>query len=102
MVRLTRQQAAELGELGIRSNCVAPGPVDTKLALAVHTPEIRAAYHDAVAEPLAQDRRRGDRVPVLGQGGYVTGQTIAADGGFDANGVGLQPCATFDPTEDIS
>ena len=32
VIQLTLQQAAELGEMGIRANCVAPGPVDTKLA----------------------------------------------------------------------
>ena len=46
VMHLTQQQAAELGEFGVRANCVAPGPVNTKLALAVHSPEIRAAYHD--------------------------------------------------------
>ncbi|MDG2340426.1 MAG: SDR family NAD(P)-dependent oxidoreductase, partial [Paracoccaceae bacterium] len=37
VIHLTQQQAAELGEFGIRANCVAPGPVRTKLAMAVHT-----------------------------------------------------------------
>ena len=37
IIQLTKQQAAELGEYGIRVNCVAPGPVKTKLAMAVHT-----------------------------------------------------------------
>ena len=30
VIQLTLQQAAELGELGIRANCVAPGPVNKK------------------------------------------------------------------------
>jgi Enoyl-(Acyl carrier protein) reductase len=34
--------------LGIQVNAVAPGSVDTAMAKAVHTPEIRAAYHDAI------------------------------------------------------
>jgi meso-butanediol dehydrogenase/(S,S)-butanediol dehydrogenase/diacetyl reductase len=38
VIHLTKQQAAELGEYGIRANCVCPGPVRTKLAMAVHTP----------------------------------------------------------------
>ena len=48
VAHLTKQQACELGEYGIRVNCVAPGPVKTKLSIAVHTPEIIQAYHDAV------------------------------------------------------
>ena len=48
IMQLTKQQAAELGEYGIRVNCVAPGPVKTKLAMAVHTQDIIDAYHDAI------------------------------------------------------
>ena len=48
VMHLTQQQAVELGEYGIRANCVAPGPVRTKLAMAVHTQEIIDAYHDAI------------------------------------------------------
>ncbi len=92
VIHLTRQQAAELGEWGVRANCVAPGPVDTKLALAVHSPEIRAAYHDAI--PLNRygtEREIAQTIVFLcsDKASYVTGQVIAADGGFDAVGVGL-------------
>ncbi|NDF07023.1 MAG: SDR family oxidoreductase, partial [Betaproteobacteria bacterium] len=48
VIHLSKQQAVELGEYGIRVNCVAPGPVRTKLAMAVHSPEIISAYHDAI------------------------------------------------------
>ncbi|WP_322893420.1 MULTISPECIES: SDR family oxidoreductase [unclassified Yoonia] len=92
VIHLTKQQAAELGEWGVRANCVAPGPVDTKLALAVHTPAIRAAYHDAI--PLNRygtEREIGEVIVFLcsKRASYVTGQVIAVDGGFDATGVGL-------------
>ncbi|MDD7971035.1 SDR family NAD(P)-dependent oxidoreductase [Roseinatronobacter alkalisoli] len=92
VIQLTGQQAAELGEWGIRANCVAPGPVDTKLALAVHSPEIRAAYHDAI--PLNRYGTEFEIAEVItflcsDRASYVTGQTIAVDGGFDAVGVGL-------------
>lgn len=90
--QLTLQQAAELGEHGIRANCVAPGPVRTKLAMAVHTPEIIAAYHDAI--PLNRYGSEDEVAEVIvflcsDKASYVTGQTIAVDGGFEAVGVGL-------------
>ena len=92
VIHLTKQQAAELGEVGIRANCVCPGPVDTKLALAVHSQEIRAAYHDTI--PLnryGSEREIADVICFLAsdRASYVTGQVVASDGGFDATGVGL-------------
>ncbi|WP_421850395.1 SDR family NAD(P)-dependent oxidoreductase [Oricola sp.] len=92
VIQLTRQQAAELGEYGIRANCVCPGPVRTKLAMAVHSPEIIAAYHDAI--PLNRygtEREIAEMICFLGsdRASYVTGQVIAADGGFESTGVGL-------------
>ncbi|SFU09471.1 SDR family NAD(P)-dependent oxidoreductase [Sedimentitalea nanhaiensis] len=92
LAQLTLQQAVELGELGIRVNAVAPGPVDTKLALAVHTPDIRAAYHDAL--PLnrygSEDEIAAAIAFLLGDdASFITGQILAADGGFQATGIGL-------------
>jgi NAD(P)-dependent dehydrogenase (short-subunit alcohol dehydrogenase family) len=92
LAHLTKQQAVELAALGIRVNAVAPGPVDTAMAKAVHTPEIRAAYHDAI--PLNRyglERELAEAIFFLcsDRSGYITGQTIAVDGGFEATGIGL-------------
>lgn len=92
VIHLTKQQAAELGELGIRANCVCPGPVRTKLAMAVHTQDIIDAYHDAI--PLNRYGSEQEIAEVIAflcssKASYVTGQIIAADGGFDSTGVGL-------------
>jgi len=92
LAHLTQQQAIEFAPLGIRVNAVAPGPVDTAMAKSVHTPDIRAAYHDAIPlnrygleEELAEAIffLCGDRAS------YITGQTLAVDGGFEATGIGL-------------
>ena len=45
---LTKQLALELSVRGISVNAVAPGPVDTAMAKAVHSAAIRADYHDAI------------------------------------------------------
>jgi meso-butanediol dehydrogenase / (S,S)-butanediol dehydrogenase / diacetyl reductase len=101
LAHLTMQQAVELCELGIRVNAVAPGPVNTKLALAVHSPEIRAAYHDAI--PLNRYGRETEIAAAVAflvsdAASYITGQILAADGGFSAAGVGL-PALRADNSE---
>ena len=92
VIQLTKQQAAELGEFGIRANCICPGPVRTKLAMAVHSQEIIDAYHDAI--PLnryGSESEIGEAIAFLcsPKASYITGQVLAADGGFDSTGVGL-------------
>jgi NAD(P)-dependent dehydrogenase (short-subunit alcohol dehydrogenase family) len=90
---LTKQQAAELASLGIRVNAIAPGPVDTAMAKAVHSPAIRTDYHDAI--PLNRYGLEEEIAAAIfflcsDEASYVTGQTLAVDGGFDAAGIGLK------------
>jgi NAD(P)-dependent dehydrogenase (short-subunit alcohol dehydrogenase family) len=92
LAHLTKQLAVELAALGIRVNGVAPGPVDTAMAKAVHTAEIRADYHDAI--PLnryGHEEELAEAVFFLcsDRASYITGQILAVDGGFDAAGIGL-------------
>lgn len=92
VIHLTRQQAVELGTQGVRVNAVAPGPVDTAMAKAVHTAAIRADYHDGI--PLNRYGTEDEIAACVGflcspAASYVNGQVLAADGGFDAAGVGL-------------
>ena len=92
LAHLTKQQAVELAEIGIRVNAVAPGPVETAMAKAVHTPAIRADYRDAI--PLGRyglEEELADTIFYLcsERATYITGQLIAVDGGFEAAGIGL-------------
>jgi NAD(P)-dependent dehydrogenase (short-subunit alcohol dehydrogenase family) len=92
LAHLTKQLAVELASLGIRVNGVAPGPVDTAMAKAVHTAEIRADYHDAI--PLNRyglEEELAEAIFFLSsdRASYITGQILAVDGGFDAAGIGL-------------
>jgi len=92
LIHLTRQQAVELGNAGIRVNAVAPGPVDTEMAKLVHSVAIRSDYYDAI--PLNRYGTPEEIAEAVGflcspAASYVNGQVLAADGGFDAAGVGL-------------
>ncbi len=97
IIALTQQQAVELGEYGIRANSICPGPVRTKLAMAVHTPDIIAAYHDAL--PLNRygtEEELANAIVFLcsDKASYITGQNLAVDGGFAATGIGLPALRT--------
>ena len=92
LMHLTKQMAAEFAHLGLRANCVAPGPVDTAMSKAVHSPEIRADYHDAI--PLNRYGLEEEIAAAIlflcsDKASYITGQTLAVDGGFEATGIGL-------------
>lgn len=92
LIHLTKQHAVELGNVGIRVNCIAPGPVDTEMAKLVHSVAIRSDYYDTI--PLNRYGTTEEIACVAGflcsaAASYVNGQVLAVDGGFDASGVGL-------------
>ena len=85
LIHLTKQQAAELGDVGIRVNCIAPGLVKTDFAKALwDTPE--AEKRSSANNPL---RRLGEPDDIAGAavllaskaGSWMTGQAIVVDGG---------------------
>jgi NAD(P)-dependent dehydrogenase (short-subunit alcohol dehydrogenase family) len=80
---MTRSWAAEYSPNGVRVNAVAPGPVytdgadrDRTHALGSTTPMNRAAQPDEIAELVA--------FLASSQASYITGATIAIDGGRTA------------------
>jgi NAD(P)-dependent dehydrogenase (short-subunit alcohol dehydrogenase family) len=92
LAHLTQQFALELSVRGIRVNAVAPGPVETAMAKAVHTPAIRADYHSTI--PLGRYGLETELAEAIfflcsDRASYITGQELAVDGGFDATGIGL-------------
>ena len=92
IIHLTKQQAVELGNAGIRVNAIAPGPVDTDMAKKVHSAAIRSDYADAI--PLArygtpEEIAEGVGFLCSSAASYINGQVLAVDGGFDAAGIGL-------------
>lgn len=86
---MTKILAVEFGDRGIRVNAIAPGPIDTALTRAAHTPETVAAYRHLI--PM---RRFGLPEEVAGaavflasdESRYVCGHVLNVDGGFIAAG----------------
>jgi len=92
LAQLSKQMAVELGNQGIRVNSIAPGPIDTAMAKKVHSPEIRADYHDCIPlERYGTVEEIANAVHFLcsDQSSYINGQELAVDGGFCATGIGL-------------
>ncbi len=92
LIHLTKQYAVELGNVGVRVNVIAPGPVETEMAKLVHSVAIRSDYFDAI--PLNRYGTTDEMANTVGflcsdAASFINGQVIAVDGGFDAAGVGL-------------
>ncbi|QOV67168.1 SDR family NAD(P)-dependent oxidoreductase [Citrobacter sp. BDA59-3] len=84
LIAMTKSIAAELGEKGIRANCIAPGIVDTEMLLTMPAQIIEETQK-------ATDLRRTGEPPEIAQAAiflasdlssYITGQTIRVDGGL--------------------
>ncbi|MCG8420998.1 MAG: glucose 1-dehydrogenase [Proteobacteria bacterium] len=86
VIAMTKTLALELGTSGIRVNAIAPGLIETKFASAiVENPTLRE--HVVKRTPLA---RHGQPIEIAAAAVYLasdassfmTGQTLAIDGGF--------------------
>lgn len=83
----SKTASKELVEKGISVNCVAPGPMDTPFLYEQET-DGDIAYYKTVALQKRLTKIE-DIVPIIRflvtEGGWITGQTIYASGGFTAH-----------------
>ncbi len=90
VIGLTRQAAIELAEFGITANAIAPGPIETPMVTTLHSQVTRDNYLRAV--PMGRYGAPAEIAGVVSflaseDASYVTGQTLAVDGGFIAAGI---------------
>ena len=99
IIGMTRVMAVDLAEHNIRVNTVAPGTVATARIKKSHNDERREAWLRSI--PMA---RYGEPDEIAAaalflasdDAAYITGQTIAVDGGFTAAGLRVKNLAARD------
>lgn len=86
VIALTKFSARSLGPRGIAVNCVAPGPTDTPINVAMEdNPSIRTGLEAAIAlGRFAQPQEIGEAIAWLlsDASSYVSGATLVVDGGL--------------------
>ena len=92
MGALTRTLAMEWGRHGIALNCVAPGWIDTE-GVRGYDLDLDEVAAQVPMKRLGSAAEVGDLIAYLASpsAGYITGQTIAIDGGVDLTSGGWEP-----------
>jgi NAD(P)-dependent dehydrogenase (short-subunit alcohol dehydrogenase family) len=91
VIVLTQVLAIDLARHGIRVNAVAPGPVDTPMAQAMHSEQDRAQWMRRI--PMCRYAGADEIAGVIEflldgtRSSYMTGEIVAVDGGFCGAGI---------------
>lgn len=89
LISLTKNSALEMGEAGIRVNCVAPGWIRTDISkFAWDTDETEKSFVErAPIKRWGHPQEVADVIAFLAGSGatYITGHTIVVDGGLSLN-----------------
>src|SRR6185369_3229502 len=91
VVLLTKNVAIDYGRLGIRANAICPGFIETPMFHAVFDNDVLAPFRERIREQHKLGRfGRPEEIAGVAfflasdDSSFVSGQTIAVDGGFTA------------------
>jgi NAD(P)-dependent dehydrogenase (short-subunit alcohol dehydrogenase family) len=92
VILLTKVMAVELSTLGVRVNCISPGPTETEQVRQCHDAATREAYHRLLpVKRYAHPDEIAAAALFLASpdSSFVTGHILNVDGGFGAAGLAL-------------
>ncbi|MDJ0946436.1 MAG: SDR family NAD(P)-dependent oxidoreductase [Kiloniellales bacterium] len=91
LINATKVMAVEWAKTGVRVNAIAPGPVETPMVAEMHSEAARRAWVTRVPEGryATPEEMVGTAMFLLddSKSRYITGQTIAVDGGMSTAGL---------------
>lgn len=90
IIALTRVMAVELAKHEISVNGIAPGPVETAIAKVMHTQATRDAFAQNIPKvryATVEEVAAAALFLASDQAGYINGQILNVDGGFNAAGM---------------
>ena len=82
VIGLTKALAKEVAPMHVRVNAVAPGAVDTDMMKCYTSDEIKAICEEIPLGRLANPEEVADAVLFLAENEYITGATLAVNGGW--------------------
>jgi 3-oxoacyl-[acyl-carrier protein] reductase len=84
IISMTKSIASELGALGIRANCIAPGAVETQMLDMLSPQVIEQSRNSTALRRLAAPEEIADMAVYLASdnSSYNTGQVVRVDGGL--------------------
>lgn len=84
IISMTKSIAAELGETGIRANCIAPGITETDMMLTMPESVVLETIASSDLHRIGEPHEIADAAVFLASdlSSYITGQVIRVDGGI--------------------
>ena len=83
VIGFTKALAKEVAPMGVRVNAVAPGAVDTDMMKCYTDEEIKDICSEIPLGRLARPEEIADAILFLAENEYITGATLAVNGGWD-------------------
>ena len=82
MIGLTKALAKEVGPSGITVNCIAPGVIDTRMNKNLSKDDIKSLCEETPLGMIGKPVYVAEAALFLAQAKFITGQTLAVDGGI--------------------